>query len=474
MSRFGKLLRSPTLTGWLLQVVQLLQIAILAPIIFTKFGSAEVAVWYLLASVNFFGSVVSARVMVTYARKIAHLVLPACDSSNGDKQELAKIIGTLTSLQVVISIANLLLGGGIGYFSLSPIISGAAEPTNLWSALAVFLISQFIVSCLSGSYSVLTGCDKVYLCNSWMILSSIINTFFVVLVTSISPNFLLAVVAWQLSAVCCVFGASWSAKKIMKNYDLARIKRKFDLLVFKESWAPIWKSLVVQVCSFGFIPLFSVGMARLGNPNEAAAFAFTGRILSTVDVGAMMPFNSFVPKFAGWAKIKDWASIATVSHRRGQVCFIIFGFTLGAISISGHTVVELFKMDYQFIPLPHFLLLAACLFVNKVYSVFLAPFYAMNDIRFYGRSVIGGIVSVISVFMVMPVGGLGYASFLVLIGLLATFHVAPLRLWSQTLNAASARLIYSFLGVTIVSFTIGLAVAWCLELALIEIISLLT
>ena len=59
---------SPTFTTWGNYATQSLRLLLVTPLILTRFNETEIAAWYLFASLNFFGAVVSSRLGLTFSR----------------------------------------------------------------------------------------------------------------------------------------------------------------------------------------------------------------------------------------------------------------------------------------------------------------------------------------------------------------------------------------------------------------------
>ena len=109
---------SPTFTTWGNLGAQSLSLLSVTPLILTRFNEAEIAAWYLFASLNFFGLVVTGRLSLTFTRMLAFAMGGASNLEpitgktervkNGQPNWYAfeRAYGTVSSLNFGIALSN--------------------------------------------------------------------------------------------------------------------------------------------------------------------------------------------------------------------------------------------------------------------------------------------------------------------------------------------------------------------------------
>ena len=120
---------SPTFTTWGNLGAQSLSLLSVTPLILTRFNEAEIAAWYLFASLNFFGLVVNGRLSLTFTRMLAFAMGGASNLApitgktervkNGQPNWYAfeRAYGTVSSLNFGISWLNVLLALAFGWYA---------------------------------------------------------------------------------------------------------------------------------------------------------------------------------------------------------------------------------------------------------------------------------------------------------------------------------------------------------------------
>jgi hypothetical protein len=125
---------SPTFTTWGKFLAQSLSLFAVTPLLLTRFDESEIAAWYLFASLNFFGTVLSQRLGLTFSRMFAFAMGGASNLSpiTGKREQendgkpnwtaFERAYGTIGSINLAVGWVNVLIAFGMGWYGLNNIL----------------------------------------------------------------------------------------------------------------------------------------------------------------------------------------------------------------------------------------------------------------------------------------------------------------------------------------------------------------
>lgn len=290
--------------------MQSLRLVLVTPLILTRFNETEIAAWYLFASLNFFGTVMSQRLGLTFSRMFAFAMGGASnlapiqgkrEQENGGQPNwtaLERAYGTVGSLNFGIGWLNVLIAIGMGWFGLRNLLDGYAASGVIWLAFGMLQASSLLSFNFQRYGIVLQGMNYIALNNRWGIIFSLLSLAAGSLTLWLGGGLLALVLVMQFFAVLGVFRNRFLLRRIEDGRVLRFRQYDFDREVFSWAWEPTWKGLINNLAALGVSNFSAILFSGYGNVSIVATYIFSLRMIETLTQVSQAPFASLHPCYA--------------------------------------------------------------------------------------------------------------------------------------------------------------------------------
>ena len=332
---FGKTCRwlwhSPTFTTWGNYSVQSLRLLLVTPLILTRFDETEIAAWYLFGALNFFGTTVSQRLRVTFARMFAFAMggssnLAPIEGKRAKENEgkpnwviFERAFGTIGSINLGIGWFNVLIAMVMGWFGLSNLLIGYETKGVIWLSFALMQGSSLLNFIFQRYQVALQGMNYVALSNRWGIIFSLISIAAGSMTLWLNGGMVTLVLVMQFFSVVGVF-----VNRILLNtVEEGRVMRfrqyGFDREVFGWAWEPTWKGMLVAFSGNGVVQVASILASGRFPVSEVSSYLFTTRMLQTFQVVSFAPFGAVIPLMSRYLAHAEYSLLWRLVRQRSLV-----------------------------------------------------------------------------------------------------------------------------------------------------------
>jgi hypothetical protein len=417
---------SPTITTWLLQGAQSLQIFLIAPLILHHFDQVTAAAWFLFSSINFFGVIVMQRVMLTFSRMISMQV-------GGRKVllPLRHITGTMGFFQISLVLVNVLVASFLGWFSLSPIISGYQDASHIWLAFWIFQAGSAFTFFVSRYHAILMGFNAVAVSNRWNFFTLSMGLIVVASVISFGFGVVWAALASQTISL---IGGLLVRRVIPRITEVSANfldELRLDPAVARQAITPIWQSMIMQCANMGVLPIAAMIVAGTGNIALAAPFAFATRLMSAVEQIATAPFNSVQPFISQQMAAGNLRTVHHLLHHRMILMSFLYAGGLLTLGLGTPLVMKWIHSQISFIDFTSWMLLGLGLFLSRLNICFLAPFISINRIPFYWESLLQVVLGAALIHFFLKPFGLLAVGGAIIFSVIVSYRLQPYRLYRK-------------------------------------------
>lgn len=415
MKRFiNRLWASPTFTTWGSQGIQAFRLLAVTPLILTQFDTNEIAAWFLFGSLMLFGSLLRARISLTFSRMIAFAMGGAEDLSpikdkksqrgNGEPNwpTVERTYGTIGIINALLTILASLVALGLGFYGLEKIGEGSDQPFNLWSAFGIMLGTQAIVFFFDRYAIALRGMNYIALINRWNIVFSLLSVLAGFIVLSRGANIWQLALTMQSIELLNIIRMRYLLRWVEQGRFRLLSAYRFDRQILGWAWEPVWKGFIVTMSYSGMMSLAQIIFARHMPVEATASFLFTMRILSTISATADAPFMSHLPRMSRFMAERNTRNlrIITVSKIALSQWLLVGG--LLALAILGNPVLSLIQANTSFLTLPVLLTFSGSYLLHNYWKLNIVFSAAGNHIVCFNRELISAVLSVILLIVLVP------------------------------------------------------------------------
>ena len=301
---------SPTFTGWGSLVVRSLSLIAVTPLLVTSFDETKITVWYLFASLNIFGNVVSQRIGLTYSRMFSFAMGGAKtlepikqlqeDSANNQPNwhSFEEAYGTIGFLNLFTALVNTMVASLIGWYVLKDLVADYHDAQSIWFSFLSFQGFIFIRLLFNRYAIALRGMNYIAVVQRWDILTGLLSVLGGFLVLHFGLGMITLVIVMQ-GVVCLVVIRNAFLLKKLESGVVSRMKSySWNSKVFSWAWGPTWKGMVGNFGLQGSTMLVTILYTKFASVTDAACFLFSSNIMSSIVQVAQVPFSSLQPKFS--------------------------------------------------------------------------------------------------------------------------------------------------------------------------------
>lgn len=358
---------------------------VVLPLVLTRFGDAEVAVWYLMGTFMQVQAMMDLGFGATASRFFSYAMggAPSLDDPRGGTGQpnlglMARLYGTMRLAMAALAAVALLAAGAVGTLLLMAPVGDTPDPAAAWAAWAVLLAGSTIgfFGLLYGSC--LQGTGHVALVRRWEAVTN---------VGAITTTVAVLASGGGLVAFALV-GQAWTLVAVLRNRHLARryvpaaraARAPLDRALLATLWSRAWRTGVGLLAnaatvrlSLGLLPLFLA-------PSDLAAFLVAFTILDRLNQVAQAPFYSHLPQLAVHYSAGRWREMQAQARRRLALSLAIFVVGAAIAGLAAGPLLAWIGSDTPFIGLGVWATLAAALALHRCGAMLLQVYTLSNHV----------------------------------------------------------------------------------------------
>jgi len=366
-----RLWHSHTVTTWGSLSVQSLRLLALTPLILIQFNETEIAAWYLFATLNVFGVIMTQRIGLTFNRIFAFAMAGSTSLEPIKKIHLKnelgesnwpafeKAFGTIGSINLGVGWINVGLAAVMGWIGLGNIVQGYDEKSIIWIAFAIMQITTLISFTFQHFQIALQGMNYIALVNRWNILWGALSCLAGCITLWAGGGIVSLVIIMQLFTLISVAN-TWFLLRKVEEGRVAKFKVfAFDLTIFKWAWEPTWKGFLGQLGILGSTQFAAITYTAFGAKADVASFLFAQRILQIVVQMGQAPFSSLQPFMSKLLASGEYLQLGTIARKRISLSLGLTAVGFIFCGLAAPFIMDLVGSNIKFIPLPAWLLMTA-------------------------------------------------------------------------------------------------------------------
>lgn len=332
----SKAWNSPSLTTWASLGLRAGGAVVILPLLLKSLQPAEVTVWYLLASIGAYASLLdlgfghTTSRAVSYALLGRHLPLPgdptpvAMTSDHDRAVLLGNIIKATKTIYVWIAGAALFLLLTVGIWAFKGPIGQLAHPSDGYLALGLYIIGTPFLIFNVALLALLQGAGRVALVRRW-------DSIF--LVATIGCTALVLLSGGRLFALC-INAQFWSVAGLVRSYYLFKgffPKRAYDEssagavpATLRRLWPAAWKFGSGTILYSGTLQASGFIYAQYGESKGVASYLVASQILNLLKQTSQAPFQSRLPVLASLSAADSVGPMVALAKRAAGLSYWAF------------------------------------------------------------------------------------------------------------------------------------------------------
>lgn len=412
---------------------------LVTPLILTRFDETEIAAWYLFASLNFFGTILSQRLGLTFSRMFAFAMGGASDLApikgvrpveNGGKpnwKSFEKAYGTIGAVNLSIGWLNVIIALGMGWFGLNNILQGYEAAGTIWLAFAIMQASSLLVFIFKHWVYALLGMNYVALTNRWEIIFGIASCLAGSLTLFFGGGIVALTLAMQAFAVAGILRSRFLLARV-ENGRVCRFKSlAFDKTVFRWAWPPTWKGFVGEFGQLGALQLTAIIYTGFAPKGDVAAYLFALRMMQTARQLAQAPFSSVQPLMSRLRAAGEIAKLKNLVYRRVGITLSLMALAVLAGGAVLPLILQWMGASLEFIPVPAWYLLGGLTLVSQFNLLCCSVSAIGNEMIYYWHSAIAAILGAAALFYFQDALGVYTPILAAILPAIILMNVGPLR-----------------------------------------------
>lgn len=399
---------SPTFNTWLSYSTRALSLFIVLPLILKYFTNAEVALWYLFASIIALQGLADLGFRNTFIRLIAYGKGGAIDINGNTLEDginrlpfenwdlIAKIYSTMTLVYRWLSLFYFILLASLGSWALIKPIENIESKESGWIAWIIILLVSIIKLYGDIFSNYLEGLNKIALVRRIEALTSICATLSNILVLYFYKSILLLVISSQIWVIINVFRNYYLCRYVENGIFKGFTKPEtFDKDMFKKIWDPAWKSGLSGFMSNGLNHISSILYAQIGNSAMVASYLLALRLINQVKEISMAPFYSKIPHFAS-LRVSRRIDELTIRAQKGMFfSHLVFIFCVIILGLIGPYLLSYIGSDVKWLQMDLWCLISIAFFIHRFGAMHMQLYMTTNHIIAHIADGVSGVIFII-------------------------------------------------------------------------------
>jgi len=405
-SRIGRWLwDSPTFTTWGNYATQSLRLVFVTPLILTRFDETEVAAWYLFASLNFFGTVVTQRLGLTFTRMFAFAMGGASnlapikgrrETENEGRpnwRAFERAYGTIGTINLSVAWINVLVAVGLGLFALNNILEGYDSGERIWLAFGLMQLSSLVGFIFQHYAFALQGMNYVALNNRWAIIFSLVSVVGGGLTLLLGGGIIDLVLVMQGMMFLRIL-RNWFLLRHVQGGRVARMRAMgFDREVFGWAWEPIWKGFMGQLGEKGKLQIVAILYTAYGGKSDVAGFLFSLRMMETLSQVSQAPFTAMQPLMARLRSEGNAVRFKKIVVQRIALSAALLVVGIAALGEVFVLATKQFNLNIEFVSFDAWALLGFFMLISRINTHLRSVNATGNQVLYHWELAISALLS---------------------------------------------------------------------------------
>ncbi|HEY4216038.1 MAG TPA: hypothetical protein VGM67_02810 [Gemmatimonadaceae bacterium] len=408
---------SPTIMTWASIGARLFSFTIVLPILLRRLTAAEIAVWYLFATIIGLQMIADTGFAPTFARAIAYAMGGATDV--GDFRErrprtqtgtpnwrlLGSLRATASAIYWRLAVCAFLVFGVAGSFAVAHPIAALADPHSGWIAWCAVLVSTAIS--LRGNYysAYLQGMNQVAIVRRWEMLTSLGASVTTSVALLMGGRLIALAIANQAWTVVVVFRDWQLGRRLTVPIEARPAASVLDPDVMAQVWPRAWRSAVGIGASRGLIYASGIVYAQIAPAAAVASYLLAFRFIQTISEFSQAPFYSKLPVLGRLCSENNWEEMVALSAKGMRLAYWTFAAGFLVLGFGGTPILHLLRSSVPFVPLRLWGLMGLAVFVERYGAMHMQLYSLTNHILWHIANGITGIVlTVATALMLRPLG----------------------------------------------------------------------
>jgi len=442
---------SKLLTTWLLQVTRILRFALLTPLILTAFSAEEVAVWYLLLTIQTFSQLFDLGLAPTFIRYFSFAFGGGKDfdsfvpstkvktSSTPNWPLVGRVFSASGVLFAAIAVGSLLLLGILGTLALLRPVSELSRPLEGW--LSWVLVLGAIAIVLYGKrYQVyLMGVGQIALSNRLNAVFSMLSIAAGAITILTTKSLPATVAALEVFALLGVLRGYVLSRRVEAGRARAFQSLSLDWPLIQHMFSPAWRVSISGMASLGLTQMSGLLLAQFAAPSVVASYLLAQRTLLFGGQFLSAPVVAIQPLLPKLRAQGELSAIRRMMTGRMFASLSALPIVLFPVGFLAPDILNLIGSSVAWLSIDLWLLLVAFT-VYERFNFFMINLYnSTNHIRFYKHHAAALVVGLGLILVFAP--SYGVAALVLSIGLsrLLIFNIQPAVAAARSIEAAPLR-----------------------------------
>jgi len=407
LNRFWK---SATFTTWGSFIARLLSVALVLPLVLTRFSTEEIALWYLFTTIISLRSIADMGFGTTFTRVLAYAMGGAKDiegyldihrkPDNGKTnwETMSRLCSTMSKVYSRIALGWFVLLAGFG--TLAVIKPIAMDQENLlagWLAWGIIVIASTWRMYGNKYTAYMIGINKIPLCRRWETLNWIMTTIVSLLVLMLGSGLLGLVIATQSIMVFGIIVNRWLFRVLSNKHIDTPGKRKFDRKVFSAVWPNAWRTGLGVMVGMGLVQGTGIFYAQIGSAGNVAAYLLALNLIRILSQFSMVPFYSKIPALSRLRAEGKLAEQQELAEKGMRWCFCIIVTGIVILGALGPTLIEYIKGNVSFVEYNLWALMGLGAFLERYGAMHIQLYSTTNHIITHIANGITGLIFIVIV-----------------------------------------------------------------------------
>lgn len=378
-----------------------LSIIAVLPLLLTKLGAPEIAVWYLLMSAISLQVLADLGFAPTVARFIAHAMGGAprvgdlrAEAGTGqpDRALVERVWSAAGVVYSRLSVVSILALAAFGTLALVRPMEALADPRGGWISWGVVVVMSGVVVWGNAYAAYLQGVNEITLLRRWETLTtiaSIMTSFFVLL----AGGGLLALV---------VANQSWMLVSVLRNRGLARSSgcgrihafqgTSTDHEMIRIMWPGAWRSGLGVAFSRGISQASGFMYAQFAQPAALASYLLGFRFVQFIADLSQAPFYSKLPTLASLRAQARHGDQLALAKRGMRLAYWLFVLGFWVVGLGAPWVLTRLGSRAPFVSPALWALLGLGFFAERYGAMHIQLYSTTNHIIWHVASGVTGLI----------------------------------------------------------------------------------
>jgi hypothetical protein len=418
---------------WASYSTRALSLFVVLPLILKQFEVAEVALWYLFASVIALQSIADLGFKSTFSRIISFAMggaegvgiyggseIPEQKIGIPNWSLIERIVSTMRMIYERLSIVLTVIMGVLGTWSLMIPVASLEQSSDAWMAWAVLLLVSGYRFYGTIYQNYLEGLNQIALVRRLEAITSVASIITSITVLILGGGLLELVIANQLWVVLVVLRNRYLSRYIVEGRFRMFKRLEFDKTLFRDIWSPAWRSGVSGLMSNGLSQMSGIFFAQIGTIEIVTSYLLALKVITQIREISMAPFYSKIPLMARMRVEGRMVDLSRVAQNGMILSHLVY--TIGVICVAKWSTLLLNSIgtDVSFVTNEFWILLSLAIFIHRYGAMHMQVYTTTNHvISHIADGISGSIFIIVTLFFLdsyeiyaFPLGMLaGYLGF---------------------------------------------------------------